>query len=507
MFNHNFLNLRQTGVNEMNSDKNQEHYYRQIFKLGQIITYETNLEKLFPVIMEQINQIMQTQKCSIFLHDVDSDELYCQVSTDLKKNEIRISASHGLAGWVFQNKTAQILNDPYNDPRFLQKVDKATGFKTRNLICIPLINRKNICIGTLQVLNKKEALFSDRDKDLLTAASHYVVISLENAKLYKDLKVLDKARERVVDHISHELKTPVSLILSVLTQLGRRLADKSSMKGVDKIIQRGLRNVQRLIDLQEKADDILTQDVENISQEYQQLIHFIETTIFLLDNVQDQSNRFSELIGIILERLEDMISHKEFHEEKLHIKTFMEMICDDARSSMGNRKISFVTDFDDTLSIIMDKAVLTKACGGLLKNAIENTPDHGTIFIKAESVNNNIEIQFQDYGVGITKENQGLIFGGFFHTQDTMVYSSKTPYEFNAGGSGADLLRIKTLAERHGFGIDFKSIRCRFLPLDIDICPGSIEKCKNITSLEECRSSGGSLFTLQFQSHPMVIDQ
>ena len=89
----------------MSSDKNQEHYYRQIFKLGQIITSETNLDRLLPVIMEQINQIMQTQRCSVFLHDVDNDELYCQVSTDLKKDEIRISTSHGLAGWVFQNKT------------------------------------------------------------------------------------------------------------------------------------------------------------------------------------------------------------------------------------------------------------------------------------------------------------------------------------------------------------------------------------------------------------------
>ena len=491
----------------MSSDKKQGHYYRQIFKLGQIITSETNLDRLFPVIMEQINQIMQTQRCSVFLHDVDSDELYCQVSTDLKKDEIRISTSHGLAGWVFQNKTAQIINDPYSDPRFLQKVDKATGFKTRNIMCIPLINRKSICIGTLQVLNKKEALFSDRDRDLLIAASHYVVISLENARLYKDLKVLDKARERVVDHISHELKTPVSIILSVLTQLGRRLADSSSIKGVDKMIQRGLRNVQRLIDLQEKADDILTQDVENISHEYQQLTYFIETTIFLLDNVQNQNRGFSELTGKIIEHLEDMISHKEFHEEKLYVKTFMEEICDDARSSMGKRRISLVTDFDDTLSILMDKTVLTKSCRGLLKNAIENTPDHGTIFLKAEFVNKKIEIQFQDYGVGITKENKGLIFGGFFHTQDTMVYSSKTPYEFNAGGSGADLLRIKTLAERYGFGIDFKSIRCSFLPQDMDICPGNIEKCKNIASLEECRSSGKSLFTLQFQPHPMVIDQ
>ncbi len=72
----------------MSDDK--YHYYKQIVELGQVITSEINLNKLFHVIMEQINQIMQTERCSIFLHDPDKDELYSHVSTDLKKNEITI---------------------------------------------------------------------------------------------------------------------------------------------------------------------------------------------------------------------------------------------------------------------------------------------------------------------------------------------------------------------------------------------------------------------------------
>lgn len=96
--------------------------YKKLFELGQIVTSEVDLDKLIHVIIDQIKQIMQTQICSVFLHDPETDELYSQVSTDVKKNEIRTSSSHGICAWVFQNRESQIVNDPYNDPRFLKRL-------------------------------------------------------------------------------------------------------------------------------------------------------------------------------------------------------------------------------------------------------------------------------------------------------------------------------------------------------------------------------------------------
>jgi hypothetical protein len=112
--------------------------------------------------------------------------------------------------------------------------------------------------------------------------------------------------------------------------------------------------------------------------------------------------------------------------------------------------------------------------------------------------NGSIVIQFRDHGVGITEENQRMVFGGFFHTQDTACYSSKEPYAFNAGGAGTDLLRIKVFSERCGFSIGFESTRCRVLPRDTDLCPGRISRCPNVQSKTECFASGGSLFTVGF---------
>ena len=120
--------------------------------------------------------------------------------------------------------------------------------------------------------------------------------------------------------------------------------------------------------------------------------------------------------------------------------------------------------------------------------------------VTVKSVNGEIRIEVRDYGIGITPENQRFIFGGFFHIQDTNLYASKRPYQFNAGGTGSDLLRIKAFSERFGFKVGFESKRCRFLPTDDQMCPGKISECGVIKNKSECFSAGGSTFSLTFPS-------
>jgi signal transduction histidine kinase len=112
------------------------------------------------------------------------------------------------------------------------------------------------------------------------------------------------------------------------------------------------------------------------------------------------------------------------------------------------------------------------------------------------------ELVVRDYGVGITEENQKRIFEGFFTTQETMDYSSKRPFDFNAGGKGADLLRMKIFSERYNFRIDMASSRCPCLPEESDVCPGKISQCKYCKGKPECHRSGGTTFTLFFPPSP-----
>jgi len=180
-------------------EKVQKH--SMLFRVGQIITSEMRLAALFEVIMDQTNQMMGTQRSTVFLYDEKRDELWSLVATGMKKNEIRMDSSHGVAGWVFQKRSPLTINDAYGDPRFYAEVDKKSGFRTRNILCIPLFNQGGDCIGALQALNKEAGDFTDEDTELLYSMSHYVAIALENSRLYEDVKGYSERLRQTLLHI------------------------------------------------------------------------------------------------------------------------------------------------------------------------------------------------------------------------------------------------------------------------------------------------------------------
>jgi len=476
--------------------REQIHKYDQLFKVGQIITSEMNMDVLFDVIMHQTNEIMDSERSTVFLHDDKSGELWSLVATGVEKNEIRFPCTQGLAGWVFQQRKPLIINDPYNDSRFYPEVDRKTGFRTRSIICVPIINRKNDCTGVLQVLNKRQEGFSEKDEELLATISNYVAIALENAKLYEELRLMNKAKERVINHLSHELKTPLALISGVFVRVEREF-EQARFRKLEKAIKRGKRSVNRLRDLEEKIEDIL----ENKSiEEKAYIIGMIEDAASFVEELHEDNQQGCALaLEKINNRIESLFALDPLKTEKIELDTFLHDICDEAESSLGGRELRISRKIQPGLCVVCDRGALRKVCGGLLKNAVENTPDEGRIEIKSALVDGLVSVECRDYGVGITDENQKIIFTGFFHTQDTELYSSKRPYHFNAGGAGADLLRARCFSEKLSFSLDFQSTRCAFSPSDMDLCPGRISICDHVADAAACETAGGSVFSLRFK--------
>ncbi|MGE5843047.1 MAG: sensor histidine kinase, partial [Deltaproteobacteria bacterium] len=301
-------------------------------------------------------------------------------------------------------------------------------------------------------------------------------------------------KERAINHLSHELGTPLSIIEGV----SKRIPDLLKNGNVERIhesIERMNRNIRRLRDLQSKIDDILN---ERPGQEKEGILNLVETTIAFLDELKDAPLKegVETIRQNIIQRLNSLHQVDEVRKEPIVLDAFIDRVCQEARLAMKGRRLEIATKVEKGIAVETDANVLRKVCEGFLKNAIENTPDEGRIEIELKAKDHVARLDFRDFGIGITSENQKLIFSGFFHTQDTAQYASKKPYLFNAGGSGSDLLRARVLSERFGFHVDFSSTRCRYLPSDKDECQGSISLCPFIKGKEDCLTSGGSTFSL-----------
>lgn len=156
-----------------------------LLRVGRSISAETNVDTLMSIIAEETKAALNADRCTVFMLDKETNELWSKVALGMGSQEIRFPADMGLAGYVVKNGQTVNIKDAYNDDRFNKEIDKQTGYKTRTILCMPVRNINHEIVGVFQVLNKAgNKTFSDKDEDLLLAIGSSAGIALENARLF-----------------------------------------------------------------------------------------------------------------------------------------------------------------------------------------------------------------------------------------------------------------------------------------------------------------------------------
>jgi len=184
-----------------------------------------SLDVLFPRLMEVVSSTLNADRSSLFLYDPETEELYSRVMQGNAMGEVRFPSSLGIAGSVFTKGEAEIITaDAYSNSRFNQDVDRRTGYRTRNILCVPIRNKSREVIGVTQVLNKHAGDFDAEDQKLLEGLSQQAAAALENACLFE--KAERQQREEamlleVVSSIASEIRLEPLLakILAAAIQL------------------------------------------------------------------------------------------------------------------------------------------------------------------------------------------------------------------------------------------------------------------------------------------------
>jgi diguanylate cyclase (GGDEF)-like protein len=161
---------------------------------GIVSTANSILEprRVVNVIMAQIQELIPSEAWSILLVDEETGELAFEMALGEKSsdlNDTRIKLGEGVAGWVAQTGEPAIVNDVRRDQRFQGKFDQLTRFRTRSILCAPLISRGRT-IGVVEIMNRSAGRFTKKDMNLLLTLVEPAAIALENAILFQKTEQL-----------------------------------------------------------------------------------------------------------------------------------------------------------------------------------------------------------------------------------------------------------------------------------------------------------------------------
>ncbi|WP_022662149.1 PP2C family protein-serine/threonine phosphatase [Paucidesulfovibrio longus] len=197
--------------------RQEEDQFREVILA---LSSELNLDRLLAKIMDSVTRLLGAERSTLFLHDEERHELWSPVAQGLDVGEIRIPQAAGIAGRVFSTGDPINIPDAYADERFDPETDRRTGYRTRTILCCPVVNKEGRIIGVTQALNKRGGPFSPRDETRLLAFSAQASIAIENAKLYNHMEELVSERTRelnqTLDLLSAELEAAAEYVRRLL---------------------------------------------------------------------------------------------------------------------------------------------------------------------------------------------------------------------------------------------------------------------------------------------------
>jgi signal transduction histidine kinase len=280
---------------------------------------------------------------------------------------------------------------------------------------VPLVGGSNRVLGAVTIdRDAADRLDEGRLQSLIVLQS-ILALGLEEAaarerllEANEELENLYAAKSKMIDHLSHELKTPLA-VLSASTALLGRAAVRQDEGRAAAVLERMDRSIARLLELQEEARDIAEADASTIAAQEIDLVCWIP-----------------EVLASIA---------------PLH----------------RHRSVRVETTLEPMPAIVVPEALLRKALIGLVRNAIEATADGGWVRVATTRRDAGVVLEVADGGVGFDEATRKQLFLGFVHTGSTDDYSSRRAYDFGAGGSGLDLLRTRHFADRSGFAIEVES--------------------------------------------------
>ncbi len=366
-----------------------------LIEATQSVNSSLELEKVLQLILDEAMRITDAERGTIYLVDENTNEIWSRVLVGKEMSEIRQPIGKGISGHVAETGETINIRDAYNDARFNPEFDKRSGFRTKNILCVPMRNKTNKIIGVFQLINKRQGNFDSDDETFLNAFSIHASIAIENSRLALEMVKSERlsAVGRMAGTIIHDIKNPMSTIRVYAQVLKKKAGNEEAANLVDEITKQ----IDRLVNM--------AQEVLDFSRGVSQM------------NVQKL--KFNEFLSGVLWFLQ-----KDF--EKRNIELHNE------------------STFDGEIEIDADK--MTRVILNIAGNAADAMPGGGKFYVRSNVKDDDvaIEIELEDTGSGMPEEVRRKIFEPF------VTYGKKH-------GTGLGMAIVKKIMDDHRGSIDVSS--------------------------------------------------
>ncbi|MBP9192698.1 MAG: GAF domain-containing protein, partial [Ignavibacteria bacterium] len=117
-----------------------------LFEISQRISEIKSPELLLNEIIESCKEVLKAEASSLLIYDEKENELYFEIATGEKGGEVikkSFKVGEGIAGWVAEQRVPLLIEDCYEDPRFNKEFDIKSNFRTKSMICVPMLRKDN----------------------------------------------------------------------------------------------------------------------------------------------------------------------------------------------------------------------------------------------------------------------------------------------------------------------------------------------------------------------------
>jgi adenylate cyclase len=171
------------------------------------VTSDLDLGTMLTKVVSECARMLQADRATLFLNDDKTNELFSRVALGSSIGEIRIPNHLGISGAVFTSGHSINIPYAYADLRFNPGFDSRSGYFTRSILCVPILNKAGKTIGVTQVLNKRGGPFNSEDEARLRAFTAQVAMSLESAKLFDEVQQVKNYNQSMLQSMSNAVVT------------------------------------------------------------------------------------------------------------------------------------------------------------------------------------------------------------------------------------------------------------------------------------------------------------